>query len=104
MVTMYRAAQIAGVNKSSILKLSKKRPVPVFFQRQPDGTYLVDEGNRYFKKYVEHVAKKKGQKIPNRFEKLIDAVVDSIDEILDLPDEKRQLLLDTIDRKFNESL
>ena len=106
MVTMYRAAQIAGVNKSSIIKQSKKLPPPPYFYFMADGYYMIDEKSEAFRAYCKKIKKRRGapKGAQERFKILLKAVVDTLTAELDIDQERLQSILIEIDRRYNNAL
>lgn len=82
MVTMYRAAKIAGVTPEAIRKQTLKLPVPLFFKKFKDGSFMVDEDHQLFKYYVQSIRTRKGKtgEEHEKFQRLLKAVIAEIDE------------------------
>lgn len=99
---MYRAAKIAKVSPEAIRKQTLKNPVPLFFKKLRDDSFMVDEDHQLFKMYCQSISIRKGTagQEEQKFNKLLAAVVDSIKEKYNPGADEMTELLSDIDRRF----
>jgi len=104
LISQYNAAQIAGVTRQAINLQCRSLPMPGYFIETKKG-YLVDEDHPEFLEYCRKIEeKKKRKRFKNgdeaRFNRLLQAVVDTIREAFELDDDKLNAILDKIDKKY----
>lgn len=107
MITMYEAEKRNKglITRSALGKQTKESPIPLYFHKLKDNSYMINDDSIHWKNYIELKQLKKGVTGEDpRFLKLIKAVKESIDEwIAELPGEKpedTEALFELITEKF----
>lgn len=101
LITQYRAAQKAGVNRQSIFKQAQKVPRPEYFI-QVDGGLMVDDSHPAWALYCRKIKIRKGliQEEDRRFAMLTRAVVEAIQSKYKPSKKELQEILKDIDYRY----